>query len=98
STPPTVTGTITGGVHQIPMSPTVAAAVAANAFFAGLAPTQTFSTLAEGQTITGVSGLNVIRVTGDVTLKTDLTISGPAGSQFVFQLTAADATSAKTLT
>lgn len=98
ATPPIVTGTITGGVHQIPMSPTVASAIAANTFFAGLAPTQTFSTLNENQVINGVSGLNVIRVTGDVTLKETLTLNGPAGSQFVFQLTAADAVSAKTLT
>jgi hypothetical protein len=104
STPPTVTGTITGGVHQISMGtaspPTgiVGDAINANIFFATLAPTQTFSTLSEDQVINGVSGLNVIRVTGDVTLKKTLTLNGPANAQFVFQLTAADAASDKTLT
>jgi hypothetical protein len=93
-----VTGTIGGGVHQKPMAPIIAAAIAADAVFAGLAPTQTFSTLSEDQVINGVSGLNVIRVTGDVTLKKTLTLNGPADAQFVFQLTAADASSDKTLT
>lgn len=98
STPPIVTGAITGGVHQTNMAPTIADALAANTFFASLAPTQTFSTLSEDQVINGVAGLNVIRVTGDVTLKKTLTLNGPANSQFVFQLTASDAASAKTLT
>jgi hypothetical protein len=97
-TPPTVTGTITGGVHQINMAPIVASALSADTFFAALAPTQTFATLTEDQVINGVAGLNVIRVTGDVTLKKSLTLNGPANAQFVFQLTAADAASAKTLT
>src|SRR5437870_5018830 len=55
------------------------------------APTQTFSTLSEGQTIVGGAGLNVIRITGDVTLKTSLNITGSASSTFVFQLTSSTA-------
>jgi hypothetical protein len=76
----------------------VADAVTADTFFAALAPTQTYSTLSEDQVINGVSGLNVIRITGDVTLKKTLTLNGPADAKFVFQLTSSDASSAKTLT
>src|SRR6266446_8978492 len=42
---PTVTGTISGGVHQQPMSGVVADALSASAAYAALAPTLTFSTL-----------------------------------------------------
>ncbi len=82
---------ISGGVHQIDLSGVVANARSASAAAAALAPTQTFSTLSEGQTIVGSAGLNVIRITGDVTLKTSLNITGSASSAFVFQLTSSTA-------
>jgi choice-of-anchor A domain-containing protein len=98
---PTVTGTVTGGVHQINMAPIVADARNASILAAAFAPTQTFATLTSGQTITGSGGMNVIRVTGDVGLSggsTTLTLSGGPSDQFLFQLTALDAPSAHTLT
>jgi hypothetical protein len=95
---PIITGTVTGGYHSVSMTQPVADALTGDTTAVGLAPTQTFSTLSEGQTIVGNGGLNVIRVTGDVTLKTSLTLQGGPLDKFVFQLTASDATSAKTLT
>ena len=58
-----------------------AAAAQASSF----SPTQVFSSLSEGQIITGGAGLNVIRITGDSTIKTSLTLSGTSSSTFVFQ-------------
>jgi hypothetical protein len=78
---------ISGGVHQVDLSGVVKDARNASAAAAALAPTQTFSTLSEDQTISGNGGLNVIQITGDVTLKKTLTLSGSASDQFVFQLT-----------
>ena len=78
---------ISGGVHQIDLSSVVKDARDASTTAEGLAPTQTFSTLSEDQIITGNGGLNVIKITGDVTLKKTLTLSGGASDQFVFQLT-----------
>jgi hypothetical protein len=98
---PIVTGTVTGGVHQINMAPIVADARNASTAAAALSPTQTFSTLSDGQTITGNGGLNVIRVTGDVGLSgggTTLHLVGTSADEFVIQLTAADGPSAHTLT
>jgi hypothetical protein len=84
-----ITGTIGGGVHQINLSSVVADARSASSAAAALAPTQTFTTLTEGQTIVGNGGLNVIRVTGDVTLKKTLTLQGGPSDVFVFQFTSA---------
>jgi Ice-binding-like len=87
---PSITGTITGGTNQMNMAPIVTAAVNASNTFAALSPTQTFSTLTSGQTITGVAGLNVIQVTGPVSISggsTSLNFSGPSNAQFVLQLT-----------
>ena len=81
------TSGVQGSVRQIDMSGVVADARNASTTAAGLAPTQTFATLSEGQTIVGGAGLNVIRVTGDVSIKTALTIQGPSNSEFVFQFT-----------
>src|SRR6266567_4743169 len=78
---------ISGGVHQTDLSGVVQDARDASTKAAGFAPTQTFSTLSEGQNIVGGAGLNVIRITGDVTLKTFLNITGSASSTFIFQLT-----------
>jgi len=80
-------GSVTGGFVQKDLTGVAADARNASALAAALAPTQNFSTLTEGQTIVGNGGLNVIRITGDVTLKKTLTISGSASDQFVFQLT-----------
>lgn len=99
--PPIVTGTVTGGVHQVDMTGAVLAARAASSFAASLGATQTFSTLSSGQTIVGGGGLNVIRLTGDIGLSggsTTLHLQGSASSSFIFQIVAADAPSAHTLT
>jgi choice-of-anchor A domain-containing protein len=82
-----VTGTVSGGIHQIPMAGIVADAVNASATAAALAPTQTLATLSEDQTIVGNGGLNVIRVTGAVTLKKTFKLQGTPSDKFVFQLT-----------
>jgi len=74
SNPGSQTGTITGGIHQIDLSGAAADARAASADAASRAFTQTYSTLAENQVIVGSGGLNVIQVTGDVTLKKGLTL------------------------
>ena len=91
---PTVTGTITGGINNsTPTAPIVADARAASIFAAGLTPTQTFATLSNGQTITGVSGANVIRVTGAVTISggsTTFRLNGPSDAEFILQLTTSD--------
>lgn len=95
---PIVTGTITGGVNSANTSTIVANARSASTTAAGLTPTQTYATLMENQVIVGNGGLNVIRITGDVTLKKGLTLQGSSSDEFVFQLTASDAPSAATLT
>jgi Ice-binding-like len=98
---PTVTGTVTGGVHQINMAPIVLDARNASTAAAALVPTQTFSTLTSGQTITGSGGLNVIRVTGSVGLSggsSTLHLVGGPSDEFIFQLVVAQAPSAHSLT
>jgi choice-of-anchor A domain-containing protein len=84
---PSITGTIGGGTFQKPMAGIVQDALNASTFYAGLAPTQTFATLTEGQTITGNGGMNVIRITGAVTLKQTFNLVGGPSDIFVFQLT-----------
>lgn len=84
---PSITGSITGGTHQVSMSSIVAEALAADAYYAGLTHTQTFTTLAENQVIVGNGGVNVIEITGSVALKETLTLKGGASDSFVFQLT-----------
>jgi len=81
------TGTITGGIHQLDLSGVAADARAASADAASRAFTQSYATLSENQVIAGNGGLNVIRVTGDVTLKKGLTLQGGASDQFIFQFT-----------
>jgi hypothetical protein len=85
------TGNVTGGFHQINLAGVAADARAASAAAALLAPTQTFASLSEGQTIVGGAGVNVIRITGDSTIKTFLDIQGSASSSFVFQFTSSTA-------
>jgi hypothetical protein len=51
---------------------------------AALSPTFTYSNITSNTTVTGVAGLNVIDVTGNITLaNTSLTLSGPANAFFV---------------
>ena len=95
---PTVTGTVTGGLHQINMSGPVADARSASTLYAALAPTLTLSGIADNAIIIGNGGLNVIRITDDMTLKTTLTLQGTPSDSFVFQLVVADDPSDKTLT
>lgn len=90
--PVSVTGTVNGGFTSMNMAPVVATAVAQSNAFAALAPTQTFSTLTNGQTITLVPGQNVIAITNAVSISggsTTLNLSCPVGScSVVFQLKA----------
>jgi hypothetical protein len=79
------TGNVSGGFHQIDMNPAVNAARSASNAAAAFAPTQMFSSLQNGQVIVGTAGLNVIRITGNSTIKTSLTISGTSSSTFIFQ-------------
>ena len=98
---PTVTGVISGGVHRLAMASIVSDARNASTLAASFAPTQTFSTLISGQTILGSGGLNVIRVTGDIGLSggsSTLNLVGGPLDRFLFQIVAADAPSAHTLT
>jgi hypothetical protein len=95
---PIVTGTITGGLHQIPMAGPVVDARNASTSYAGLAATIITGGIADNAIIIGNGGLNVIRITNAMTLKTTLTLQGTASDSFVFQLTSSDAVSAKTLT
>lgn len=81
------TGNVTGGFHQINLAGVAADSRAASTAAAALVPTQTFSSLSDGQTIVGGAGLNVIKITGDSTIKTFLDIQGSASSSFVFQFT-----------
>lgn len=83
------TGNVTGGFHQVDLSGVAADARAASAAAAAFAPTQIFSSLSNGQTIIGNAGVNVIRITGDSTIKTFLTLQGTATSTFIFQFTSA---------
>jgi hypothetical protein len=98
NTVPAITGTISGGFQTTSTGGIVADARLASTMAAALAATQTFTTLVENQIIVGNGGLNVIRITDDVTLKKGLTLQGGSSDQFIFQLVAADAPSAKTLT
>jgi hypothetical protein len=77
---------ISGGVHRIDLSGVVATARTASHNAAALAPSQTFATLDQG-VIFGGAGVNVIRITGDSTIKTSLNISGSSSSIFIFQFT-----------
>ena len=95
---PTVTGTVSGGLHQIPMAGPVADARSASTLYASLAPTLTLGGIADNAILIGNGGLNVIRITNAMTLKTTLTLQGTPSDSFVFQLVSADAPSAKTLT
>lgn len=94
---PTATVQIDKGASLTPMptsgsfSSIQSAALAANAFFAGLTPTQTFSApINSGLTLTGNGGQNVIAVNGQVNLNNsgNLTISGGPGDFFVFNIAA----------
>src|SRR5438477_7153245 len=95
---PTVTGAVTGGLHQLSMSGPVADARNASTLYAALSPTLTLGGIADNATIVGNGGLNVIRITNEMTLKTTLTLQGTPSDSFVFQLTASDAPSAHNLT
>src|SRR5205814_7616908 len=61
-------------------------------------PTLSLGGIADNATLVGNGGLNVIRITNEMTLKTTLTLQGTASDSFVFQLVAADAPSAHNLT
>jgi hypothetical protein len=93
---------ITGGIQQTSGTSaaiTTALQTATNqsAYYAGVTSTcissstcssyQTFGNISGNTTITGVSGLNVINVTGDITLNGQtLTLNGPADAFFVFNV------------
>ena len=88
------TGTVTGGFQQVDLSSAVADAREASTQYAALATApghQTFSTLTDGQTIVGGSGVNVIDITSAVNISgggSTLNINAPAGSSVIFELLA----------
>lgn len=67
------------------LAPAVADAFAASAYFHSLTPQQTYGDIGGSFTFTGTSGRNVISL-GSVNEQETLTISGPANSQFVFNI------------
>jgi choice-of-anchor A domain-containing protein len=84
------TGNVTGGFHQMDMSGVSADARAAAASAALYPPTQTYASLDQFDgtgSIIGTAGVNVIRITGDSSLKISLTLQGTATSSFIFQFT-----------
>lgn len=78
----------TGGIVQ-PASLVDTAITDANSaalYYAGLTATQTLSSISGG-TFAGTGGLNVIDVTGDVSLsRTNLTLTGTSSDTFVFNI------------
>lgn len=80
-------GILTGTVITDPgtLSTNVSGAYQAASDAAGLTATQTITgDITSGTTITGVSGLNVINVTGGINLNNaNLTLTGPSDAQFV---------------
>jgi len=86
------TGNVTGGFHQINLAPVAADARAAALAGSLFAPTQTYAKLDQFDgvsSINGTAGVNVIRITGDSSVKISLTLTGTATSSFIFQFTSA---------
>jgi choice-of-anchor A domain-containing protein len=84
------TGNVTGGFNQTDLSGVAADARSASAAAAAFAPTQTFTSLDAFDgvgSIDGNGGVNVIRITGDSSLKISLTLKGTASDTFIFQFT-----------
>lgn len=70
-----------------PMASIVQSAQNAAAYYAGLTPGTTLSSLGAG-TITGTGGLDVFQINGNLSLsRSTLTISGSSTDQFVFNIT-----------
>ena len=100
-------GSITGTPAIVTQSNAVMLAtredvINASAAAAALSPTQTFTTLTNGQIIKGTAGLNVIRVTGTVNFPASsvnsLILEGTPTSKFVFQFTGSAGTGMNILT
>jgi hypothetical protein len=69
------------------LSAQITAAISASNHYSTLAPTQTFSQLTGGETITGVAGTNVIKV-GNINISGKQTfLSGPANALFIINVT-----------
>lgn len=87
----TVTGgaSAAGGVFEVDMTTVVADAIAASAAFAALGTTQSFAGINRNTTVTGNGCINIISVTGDITLNSNkiLTIRGTADDYFIFNIT-----------
>jgi choice-of-anchor A domain-containing protein len=80
--------TVTGGIVVKSMSAEQSDALSANASLAALASTQaSIGPITSSTTITGGSGMNVVRVAGVNMVKGTLTISGPADALFVINVT-----------
>ena len=63
------------------------AALNASAQAAALTPNFTFTNVTSNQTVTGISGVNVIRITGNINLSSkSLTLTGPPDAFFVVNL------------
>ena len=78
--------TVTGGVVIKDLTGAVNDALAASAFWAGLAPTQTFGDITTSTTITGSGGLNVIAVNSINMVGGTLTLAGTPTSIFIFNV------------
>ncbi len=82
--PGKVTGTVSTGLN---LSAARQAALNASAQAAALAPNFTFGNITGNQTVTGVAGLNVVKITGNINLSDhSLTLTGPPGAFFIINL------------
>ena len=84
------TGTITGGINSsTSLSQAVTDAPSTVTIVGGMTPAQSFNGLYSGTTVSGTAGLNVISVSNGLYLSgagNNLTISGSASDQFVFNV------------
>ena len=83
-------GTLSGSttVNATTLSSNLTGVTQAESHAAALTATQTFTNITTATTITGVAGLNVIDINGNITLSSAaLTLSGPANAYFVVNVT-----------
>jgi hypothetical protein len=85
SGPGTLTGSIT--TNAFLLSTNIAGAQKAATDASALVPTQTFSGITSATTITGVAGINVINIHGNINLNNEnLTLNGPVSAFFVLNV------------
>lgn len=78
--------TVLGGTSVASLTGPVADALAASAFLAGLAPTQSFGNITTSRTFSSTGAVNVIQLGSVNTVKQQLTITGGASDVFVFNV------------